>query len=278
MQSDAQRELMPRIETLVATIEGYVDHVLDRLGRRLLADYDRVTEAMRRRGSSSARSAGSWSGCSAWSCARRPSTGRRLRRGLVDRAGGRGPDELWGATSSASHPGRAQGAGSVVGPCRRGRRRRVDDLPELDGAVRGAGLRPGDDGTPRADRRRRTRPPRPRSLPGRDPESDRSAPPTATSPITSEQAPEPPRRPLEVPADLGGVEQQPLEGRRDGDRAPAPELPAVDEQSVGADREVARDRVHPECRPAKDDVEPRSMPATSSSAALAGRHHQQLRP
>jgi putative hydrolase len=49
MQSDAQRALMPRIETLVATVEGYVDHVLDRLGHRLIADYDRVTEAMRRR-------------------------------------------------------------------------------------------------------------------------------------------------------------------------------------------------------------------------------------
>ncbi|HPU39455.1 MAG TPA: zinc-dependent metalloprotease, partial [Microthrixaceae bacterium] len=48
-QSDAQRALMPRIETLVATVEGYVDHVLDRLGHRLIADYDRVTEAMRRR-------------------------------------------------------------------------------------------------------------------------------------------------------------------------------------------------------------------------------------
>lgn len=49
MQSDVQRALMPRIETLVATVEGYVDHILDRLGHRLIADYERVTEAMRRR-------------------------------------------------------------------------------------------------------------------------------------------------------------------------------------------------------------------------------------
>ena len=40
---------MPRLETLVATIEGYVDHVLDTIGARLLPDYDRVTEALRRR-------------------------------------------------------------------------------------------------------------------------------------------------------------------------------------------------------------------------------------
>jgi putative hydrolase len=49
MQSDRQRELMPRIESLVATIEGYVDHVLDGIGGRLLPEYDRVTEALRRR-------------------------------------------------------------------------------------------------------------------------------------------------------------------------------------------------------------------------------------
>jgi putative hydrolase len=49
MQSDHQRDLMPRIETLVATVEGYVDHVLDHIGGRLLQDYDRVTEALRRR-------------------------------------------------------------------------------------------------------------------------------------------------------------------------------------------------------------------------------------
>lgn len=49
MQSDRQRELMPRIETLVATIEGYIDHVLDTIGARILPEYDRVTEALRRR-------------------------------------------------------------------------------------------------------------------------------------------------------------------------------------------------------------------------------------
>lgn len=49
MQSDRQRELMPRIEALVATVEGYVDWVLDRIGERLIPEYDRVTEALRRR-------------------------------------------------------------------------------------------------------------------------------------------------------------------------------------------------------------------------------------
>ena len=49
MQSDHQRDLMPHIEALVAAVEGYVDHVLDRIGGRLVPDYERITEALRRR-------------------------------------------------------------------------------------------------------------------------------------------------------------------------------------------------------------------------------------
>ncbi|MEX0767718.1 MAG: zinc-dependent metalloprotease [Microthrixaceae bacterium] len=49
MQSEEQRALMPRIEAVVATVEGYVDWVLDTLGARLIPEYERVTEALRRR-------------------------------------------------------------------------------------------------------------------------------------------------------------------------------------------------------------------------------------
>jgi putative hydrolase len=49
MQSDRQRELVPRAEALVAVVEGWVDHVLDQIGANLLSDYGRVTEALRRR-------------------------------------------------------------------------------------------------------------------------------------------------------------------------------------------------------------------------------------
>jgi putative hydrolase len=49
MQSDRQRELMPRIEAIVAAIEGDVDRVLDAVGARLVPEYDRITEALRRR-------------------------------------------------------------------------------------------------------------------------------------------------------------------------------------------------------------------------------------
>ena len=49
MQSDEQLALMPRIAAVVSTVEGYVDWVLDTLGGRLIPEYDRVTEALRRR-------------------------------------------------------------------------------------------------------------------------------------------------------------------------------------------------------------------------------------
>lgn len=49
MRSDEQTDLMVRLEALVATIEGYVDFVLDSIGARLLPEYGQVTEALRRR-------------------------------------------------------------------------------------------------------------------------------------------------------------------------------------------------------------------------------------
>lgn len=49
IQTDEQRALLPRLEALVATIEGYVDHVMDSIGGGLLGSYGMITEAARRR-------------------------------------------------------------------------------------------------------------------------------------------------------------------------------------------------------------------------------------
>ncbi len=49
IQTDEQRALLPRIEALVATIVGYVDHVMDAIGGGLLPSYGMITEAVRRR-------------------------------------------------------------------------------------------------------------------------------------------------------------------------------------------------------------------------------------
>lgn len=49
VKSPAQEELAGRLDTLVTVIVGYVDHVMDRIGTTLVASYDMVTEAVRRR-------------------------------------------------------------------------------------------------------------------------------------------------------------------------------------------------------------------------------------
>jgi putative hydrolase len=49
MQSSAQREVLVRVEALVVPLVGYVDHMIETVGRRLIGSYDMVTEAVRRR-------------------------------------------------------------------------------------------------------------------------------------------------------------------------------------------------------------------------------------
>ncbi|HMV75038.1 MAG TPA: zinc-dependent metalloprotease, partial [Microthrixaceae bacterium] len=150
MQSDAQRELMPRIETLVATIEGYVDHVLDRLGRRLLADYDRVTEAMRRRRvefGPERRFVERLFGLEL-----RQATfdrGASFVEGLVDRAGIEVLDELWVDVERLPTPAELEAPGLWLARVGVDVGDGVDDLPELDEPFEVPDfLDLGDDGTP----------------------------------------------------------------------------------------------------------------------------------
>lgn len=49
VRSPAQLELLPRLDALVAVVVGYVDHLMDQVGGRLIGSYEMVTEALRRR-------------------------------------------------------------------------------------------------------------------------------------------------------------------------------------------------------------------------------------
>jgi putative hydrolase len=49
VRSPAQHELLPQLETVVTTVVGYVDHVMDTVGGHLLSSYGMLTEALRRR-------------------------------------------------------------------------------------------------------------------------------------------------------------------------------------------------------------------------------------
>lgn len=133
MQSDAQRELMPRIETLVATVEGYVDHVLDRLGHRLLPDYQRVTEAIRRRRvdfGPERRFVERLFGLEL-----RQATfdrGAAFVDGLVDRAGVEVLDELWADVERFPTPAELEAPGLWLARIGVDTGTGADDLPELD--------------------------------------------------------------------------------------------------------------------------------------------------
>jgi putative hydrolase len=49
LQTPEQQALLPRIEALTAALEGYVDHVMDTVGRRLISSYGALSEALKRR-------------------------------------------------------------------------------------------------------------------------------------------------------------------------------------------------------------------------------------
>jgi coenzyme F420 biosynthesis associated uncharacterized protein len=49
IQSSEQRELMERLQPVMAVIEGYSEHVMDALGATLVPDYEKLREAMDRR-------------------------------------------------------------------------------------------------------------------------------------------------------------------------------------------------------------------------------------
>ncbi|MDQ6837097.1 MAG: zinc-dependent metalloprotease [Actinomycetota bacterium] len=49
MQTDEQRRLQVPLRALLVAISGYADHVMDTVGRRLIASYPQLTEALHRR-------------------------------------------------------------------------------------------------------------------------------------------------------------------------------------------------------------------------------------
>jgi len=49
LQTPAQQELLAAIETLTVVLEGFVDHIMDTVGRGLIGSYGMLSEAVRRR-------------------------------------------------------------------------------------------------------------------------------------------------------------------------------------------------------------------------------------
>jgi putative hydrolase len=96
VQTDAQREVLARIEDLTAVIVGYVDHIMDLIGRRLIGSYGMLVEALHRRRVESTegerfaeRLLGLVVGPSQYE------RGAAFVDGVVDRAGEEGLRRLW---------------------------------------------------------------------------------------------------------------------------------------------------------------------------------------
>jgi putative hydrolase len=48
MQTDAQRSVLPRLQNLIAVLEGYADAILEQVGEPLVPSFGRIHEAMQR--------------------------------------------------------------------------------------------------------------------------------------------------------------------------------------------------------------------------------------
>jgi putative hydrolase len=96
VQSDAQRDLVPRLRALTAVVSGYTDHVMDALARKLIGSYGQLSEALRRRrveDATGTRYAGRLFGLDLSQDAY--DAGRAFVEGVVERAGEDALARLW---------------------------------------------------------------------------------------------------------------------------------------------------------------------------------------
>ena len=96
METDEQRRTLVRIEALVAALEGYVDHVMDGVGQRLVSGYGALVEALRRRRAE--RGEGERFVARLFGLDVSPAQyerGRTFVKGVVERAGDEGLARLW---------------------------------------------------------------------------------------------------------------------------------------------------------------------------------------
>jgi putative hydrolase len=101
MENDEQRQIKAQLRSLLSAVTGYVDHVMDSVGRRLIGSYGPLSEALRRRRleeSSGTRILGKLFGVSLDESAYEQ--GREFVRGVVERAGEEGLARLWASASA----------------------------------------------------------------------------------------------------------------------------------------------------------------------------------
>jgi putative hydrolase len=105
IQTSTQREVLVRVEALVVPLVGYVDYVLDTVGRRLISSYDMVAEALRRRrveATEGDRFVGRLLGLEIGQA--QYDRGTAFVRGLVERSGPEGAHRLWASPRQLPTP------------------------------------------------------------------------------------------------------------------------------------------------------------------------------
>lgn len=105
MQSDAQRRLQVPLQALLSAVTGYVDHVMDVVGRRLIGTYGPLTEALRRRRleeNAGSRVLGQLFGVAVDE--RGYQRGQAFVNGVLERAGEEGLARLWASANELPTP------------------------------------------------------------------------------------------------------------------------------------------------------------------------------
>ena len=112
VQTEAQREVLGRLATLLTVIVGYVGHVLDAVGSRLVGAHQMVSEAMNRRNVEATegdRFAARLLGLSIDPSAYE--RGAAFVEGVVERAGDEGLRRLWNSERELPTPAEVQAPG-----------------------------------------------------------------------------------------------------------------------------------------------------------------------
>ena len=112
METPEQRQVLARIEALVAAIEGYTDHVMDGAGQRLVGGYGALLEALRRRRAE--RGDGERFVARLFGLDLTPAQyerGRTFVKGVIERAGEKGLARLWASERELPTPAEVDAPG-----------------------------------------------------------------------------------------------------------------------------------------------------------------------
>jgi putative hydrolase len=112
MQNDRQRQLQVPLQALLCVVTGWVDHVMDKAGRRLIDSYPSLTEALHRRrleDHSGARALGRLFGVELDADAY--ARGQRFVEGVIERAGEDGLGRLWRSAAELPTPAEVDAPG-----------------------------------------------------------------------------------------------------------------------------------------------------------------------